>query len=85
MEEYYQWMEFYAEEPFPSERIDLVGAQISSMIYNMNRGKNSPARDVSDFMIIARTQRAKVEAEDENARSERQLKVFIASMGGTIQ
>lgn len=51
--EYRQWQEFAIAEPFPSERVDLAGALVSTVVFNTNRGKGKPA-EIEDFMLIRR-------------------------------
>lgn len=52
-QEYRQWQEFAAAEPFPSERVDLAGALVSTVVFNVNRGK-SKAAEIEEFMLIKR-------------------------------
>jgi hypothetical protein len=54
LQEFWDWQLFAAKEPFLSERVDLMGALISSVIANVNRGKGQKPLTVDDFMIIAR-------------------------------
>lgn len=60
--------------------MDIVGALVASTIANVNRGKNSRAASVDDFMIVANSIKTRDVANDEA----RHLKMFILSMGGKV-
>lgn len=45
-----EWMAFYELEPFGPIRDNMHAAQIASLLYNVNRRKNSTPMTVTDFM-----------------------------------
>jgi hypothetical protein len=49
-EELSMWMAYGVLEPFGETRADIRAAQICSVIANVNRGKNTKAFQVTDFM-----------------------------------
>lgn len=80
--EYQGWVEFLTAEPPLSERVDLAGALISSVISNANRSKNSRPFSIEDFMVVRSVlQRRAARDEDPEANH---LKVFVLSMGGSV-
>jgi len=46
------WAEKLSKEPTPQERTEIVIAYLCSLIYNSKKGKNKPAKKVSDFMLF---------------------------------
>lgn len=46
------WAEKLSKEPTPQERTEIVLAYLCSLIYNSKKGKNKPAKKVSDFMLF---------------------------------
>jgi hypothetical protein len=45
-----EWTEYFQLDPFGGERGDVQAAIVASTIANVNRGKNSRALKVKDFM-----------------------------------
>jgi hypothetical protein len=45
------WMDYYQIEPFGAWRDNFHSAQISALIYNVNRGKQKPVK-TADFMFV---------------------------------
>lgn len=45
-----EWMAFDRLEPIGEGRADLRAGIIASTVFNMNRGKDTPARSPSDYM-----------------------------------
>ena len=48
--EFTRWQIYYSIEPFGEYRADIRSAMIACVIANVNRGKNTPAFKVDDFM-----------------------------------
>lgn len=46
-----EWMAYYNLEPFGDELMDFHLAQITAMLYNANRAKNSKSKQVNDFRL----------------------------------
>ena len=46
-----EWMAFFRLNPFGERRADIRAALISSVIANVNRGKDQPPFKVEDFII----------------------------------
>jgi hypothetical protein len=81
-EEFLNWQEFAATEPFLSERVDLAGALIASTAANMNRPKNSKPYSVSDFLLVHKAvEEAGKKPEDAEANH---LKATIMLLGGKV-
>ena len=66
--EFAEWMAYYTIEPFGQWRDNLHAAQITAMLYNINRG-NGSALGVDDFMYL-----------DDVAAQEKQDREFISRM-----
>ena len=47
--EYIEWKAFYSVEPFPEERADFRNALLTSVMINLQRGKNK-AVELEDFI-----------------------------------
>ena len=45
------WQHYFELEPFDETRQDYRIASIVQMLYNVNRGKNSPAGRLQDFVL----------------------------------
>ena len=45
-----EWQAYYNIEPFGEYRADIRSAIIACVLANVNRGKNTPAFKVDDFM-----------------------------------
>ena len=43
---------FYRVQPWGDQRADLRSAQIVKMLYDVNRGKNSKDRKLTDFLMF---------------------------------
>jgi uncharacterized protein DUF4035 len=50
--EFYDWLEFYAVEPFGDTRADIRAGIISSTLANIHRAKGRKAYNPSDFMLF---------------------------------
>jgi hypothetical protein len=90
--EFLHWQEFFAAEPPLSERVDLAGALISSVVANVNRSPDREPVSVEDFMVVRNSLRdllkgkvAKAEREaEETIAADDQLRMFILQMGGKV-
>lgn len=49
--EFTEWMAYYTLEPFGQWRDNWHSAQLASLLYNINRGKNK-ALETADFMYL---------------------------------
>jgi len=82
LSEYQAWVEFLTVEPPLSERVDLAGALVSSVISNANRSSKSKVFSIEDFMIVRSSLQRRVgKSEDLEVNH---LRAFIVSMGGSI-
>lgn len=45
------WMAYFDEQPFDWVSDNYYSATLKHLIYSMFKGKDSPQRDVSDFLI----------------------------------
>ncbi len=71
--EFLDWEKFFLVEPPLAERVDLMGALVTSTIANVNRAKNRRAYSVDDFLIIKNMLKKEYELEfpqDNEAREE---------------
>jgi hypothetical protein len=81
-QEFMDWREFAASEPFLAERVDLAGALMSSVVANSNRPKNAKPYTISDFMIVQAA--LDKQAPDEDKLQELHLKNTILTLGGSV-
>ena len=44
------WIAYYEREPWGENRADTRSAIVAAVLFNMNRGRGQPARQVADFM-----------------------------------
>lgn len=73
-------------EPFLSDRVDIAGALVTSMIANVNRGKGVKAFSLEDFLVVRNMLNAEeIKRSTPEQREALHLKTFILSMGGRIQ
>lgn len=71
--EFLDWEKFFLVEPPLPERVDLMGALVTSTIANVNRSKSRKPYSVEDFLIIKGLLRQEYEQEfppDSTSREE---------------
>lgn len=67
--EFDEWRAFYRLEPFGEWRADHRAGLIAATMFNMNRGKDTEARSVLDFMpLIERPEPRPADPADIHAR-----------------
>lgn len=59
--EFYDWVTFATVHPFPCDLIDVHGAMIMSLLSNVHRETNAPARSTADFLIMRAAPRVEPE------------------------
>ena len=64
------WQQYYQIEPFGSWRDNYHSAQIASLIYNVNRGKQKPTT-IADFMFV--------DAETAKDKQDKEFLSFLAA------
>lgn len=81
LHEFRDWQKFVTLEPLLSERVDVNGAMVASVIANVNRGKGQTAYTIQDFLVVQRMldqTRKPEEADDIHMRA------TIISLGGAV-
>lgn len=53
-----EWMAYYNLEPFGEEVIDHHLAQLTALLYNANKAKNSKSRTADDFRLWKQIKKA---------------------------
>ena len=71
--EFYQWMEYSNIEPLMSDRIEIMVAQLTSLMYNVNAKKS---KDTMEFLISLSEDDKKSHKQQ---KTERDLKHFLGS------
>jgi hypothetical protein len=79
LSELHRWREFALTEPFLPERVDLMGALVTSTLANINRAKNSAAFSIEDFMIVANMRKV---ASNDDQEEQHFLSTMLA-LGGS--
>ena len=46
------YMAYYRDDPWGDHRADIRSAQITKMLYDVNRGKDSKERKLTDFLMF---------------------------------
>lgn len=66
LEEMVGWQRFAAIHPFPAELLDMHGAQIASVIANVNRdpAKMPTPFQVTDFMILGQKRKTETPVDE---------------------
>jgi hypothetical protein len=49
-----KWKRYFADRPWPEEARDIQNAMLCAIVANLARGKDTPARTVTEFMVYAR-------------------------------
>lgn len=61
--EFVEWNAYFQIEPFGTHRDNIHAGIIASAIYNVNRGKHSPAINPGDFIIRDVESRRRMESD----------------------
>lgn len=69
--EFVDWEAYYQLEPWGAWRSNRDVAQIAALMYNIHRGKGTPAAHISDYIY-----------EDPALTAEKQAQKFIATLKG---
>lgn len=72
-----EWIAYFEREPWGELRADTRQAITSAVVYNVNRGKGQPARNVTDFMAHRPTRA------ESTAGNLAALKAHLRSMGAS--
>lgn len=81
LREFRDWQKFVTLEPLLSERVDVNGAMVASVIANVNRGKGQSAYSIHDFMVV---QRMLDQTRKPEEAEEIHMRATILSLGGVI-
>jgi hypothetical protein len=63
-----KWHKFFAERPWPEEARDLQNGILCAIVANLARGKDTPPRTASDFLVF---RRSGVEPENKGSEADR--------------